>query len=170
MEIYKDIKGYEGLYQVSSLGNIRRLKSVVKCKADFSRIVNERVLRSSGDGGGYLGVTLSKGSICNRFKIHQLVAIAFLDHTPNGHKLVVNHKDFDKNNNSVKNLEIVTQRNNTNRKHLKSSSKYTGVSFDKQSNKWRADIRIKGKNKYLGLYFNESNAHLAYQQALKLIK
>jgi hypothetical protein len=64
----------------------------------------------------------------------------------------------------------VTSRANTNRKHLKSSSKYTGVSWHKSANKWMAYIQINDKRKYLGLFTDELSASLAYQNALKEIK
>jgi hypothetical protein len=80
--------------------------------------------------------------------------------------LVVNHKDFNKLNNNLDNLEIITQRQNTNKKHLKSSSQYIGVFWNKQNKKWKSQIRINKKIKYLGYFVNEIDAHNAYQNAL----
>lgn len=102
--------------------------------------------------------------------IHKLVAMAFLNHTPDGTQIfVINHKNFDKMDNRVENLEIVTSRENSNKKHLSSTSKYTGVSWNKNTNKWRADIYINSKLNYLGLFTNEIEASNAYQNALKQI-
>lgn len=103
------------------------------------------------------------------FNIHQLVSIVFLGHNNCGYKLVVNHKDLNKQNNHVDNLEIVTQRENANRKHCKSSSQYVGVHWHKVAQKWIARIVINGKLKYLGCFTNEYDAHLAYQKRLKEI-
>ena len=84
-------------------------------------------------------------------------------------ELVINHINFDKKDNKVSNLEIVTNRENSNRKHLKSTSKYTGVSFEKDRNKWVAQIKINGKRVLLGRFSNEIDASNAYQSKLKEI-
>lgn len=84
-------------------------------------------------------------------------------------KLVVNHKDFNKQNNYVNNLEIITQRENTNLKHIQSSSKYVGVNWAKKSNKWQSTITINNKQKFLGLFTNELDDSKAYEKALLLI-
>jgi hypothetical protein len=155
-EIFKDIPNYEGLYQVSNLGNVKSLK--------YSK---ERILRKNSDKDGYLMVSIYKNKTPKRVKVHQLVAMAFLKHKPCGLKLVVNHINFIKNDNRVENLEIVTNRENSNQKHLKSSSKYVGVSWSKANRKWKALIRLGKKRKYLGYFENEYDAHLAYQKELK---
>jgi len=159
MEIYKDVVGYEGLYKVSNLGNVKSL--------NFKRSGKEKLLKVSFTNEGYLKVGLHKDMKQKTRTVHQLVAEAFLNHSPNGHKLVINHIDFVKTNNKSNNLEIVTHRKNSNKKHLKSTSKYVGVSLCKSNNKWRSEIDIDGETKFLGYYYNESNAHLAYQHALK---
>ena len=156
MEIWKDIKEFEGIYQVSNLGNVKSLK--------FGK---ERILKAGKDSSGYLLVTLRKDGVSKSKRVHQLVAIAFLNHIPCGHKLVVNHIDFDKSNNNVSNLEVVTNRENTNLKHLKSSSKYTGVTWHKRNKKWQSFITINNEYLYLGSFDNELEASEAYQKALK---
>ena len=156
MEIWKDIKGFEGIYQISSFGNIKSLKF---CK--------EKILKKIKDSKGYYQVRLCKDKKVYTKKVHQLVAISFLNHNPNKHILIVNHKDFNALNNHLDNLEIITQRENTNRKHIKHSSKYTGVSWIKCRKKWMASIRIKGKSKCLGLFTCEYKAYLEYEKALK---
>lgn len=105
MEIWKDVIGYEGYYQVSNLGNI---KSLGNNKTRKEKILNPRICNA-----GYFYVNLSLNGKAASKKIHQLVATAFLNHVPCGHKLVVNHKDFNKLNNIIDNLEIVTSRENT---------------------------------------------------------
>jgi hypothetical protein len=157
-EEFRDVEGYEGLYQVSNLGNV---KSLIYGK--------ERILKLSFDGSGYLKIDLYKNKIQKTIHIHQLVAMAFLNHTPCGMKLVVNHKDFNKLNNNVENLEIVTSRENTNKKHFKSSSKYTGVNWHKNRNKWQSQILINGKIIYLGLFKTELEASNAYELKLKTL-
>lgn len=75
---------------------------------------------------GYLLVGLYKNKKQKRCFIHNLVAITFLGFIPHHNKIVTNHKDFDKTNNKSTNLELITQRENTNKKHITHSSKYTG--------------------------------------------
>lgn len=92
MEIWKDIEGYEGLYQVSNYG---RVKSLNKRKG--------RILKPAKDKGGYLRVALHKQGTQKHYKIHRLVAQAFI---PNPQNLPqVNHKDENPTNNTVQNLE-----------------------------------------------------------------
>lgn len=154
-EIWKDVKGYEGIYEVSNLGRVKSLK--------LGRI---KIMKSNPNSDGYLRLNLTKMGKGNNFKVHQLVAVAFLGHIPCGLDLVINHKDFNRQNNHVDNLEIVSSRENGNQKHLISSSKYTGVSWVKSRNKWLAQILINGKQKNLGRFVNEYDAHLAYEKAL----
>lgn len=156
-EIWKTIEGFED-YQVSNFG---RVKSLKRCK--------ELILKQSIDSRGYYIISLCKNSKKPTKSIHQLVAIAFLEHKVCGYKLVVNHKDFNRLNNQVDNLEIISSRENVNQKHLKSTSKYVGVSLHKQTKKWASNIHINGKQYYLGLFNNEYDAHLAYESKLKEI-
>lgn len=93
-EIWKDINGYEGLYQVSNLG---RIKSLPK----FHQ--GERILKERIDRYGYLYIGFFKNKVKKYYKIHRLVAEAFI---PNPKELpCVNHKDENKTNNNVENLE-----------------------------------------------------------------
>ena len=170
MEIWKDINGYEGYYQASNLGRIKSLSRTFNHPTGNGTItIKDKILSPSIEGSGYLIVSLSKKGIQKKFKVHQLIAMTFLNHIPCGHKIVVNHIDFDKKNNKVINLELVTTRENSNKKHLKSTSKYTGVSWNKRDKKWRSYIYINGKLKHLGYYESELEAHEAYQNALNNI-
>ena len=160
-EVWKDIPNYEGLYQISNIGNVKSLGN------DKSR--KERILKPGKIKGGYYHVILCKDGKTKSMKIHILVAMAFLGHIPDGtHKIVPDHKDLDKSNNRVANLELITQRENIERYHLskKTSSQYTGVYWNKPANKWVAQIYIYNKRKHLGCFLDEYEAHLAYQKAL----
>lgn len=157
MEIWVKIKNYEN-YEVSNLGTIRSLK--------FGKVKNLKPILSSN---GYLMINLYNNKKGKRIYIHQIVAIAFLNHSPCGKSLVVNHKNFNRTDNRVENLEVITQRENTNKKHLNSTSKYTGVSWHKKNKHWYARIIINGKKVYLGCFKNEYDAHLAYENKLKEI-
>ena len=168
MEVWKDIENYEGLYQVSSLGRVKSLDRVVITSNKKKVRYKGRFLKQSKSNNGYLFVALSNKKISIK-NTHVLVAESFLGHVSKGWSLVVNHIDFDKTNNRADNLEVVTQRNNANRKHLKSSSEYTGVSWYKRDGKWVSNIVINRKLKHLGYFNNELEASNAYQKALKEI-
>ena len=162
MEIWKDVKGYEGFYQVSSLGRVKSLVRIGRKK--------EKILIGGKTPNGYLIASLCKNGKTTYKAKHQLVAIAFLNHVPNKTKLSVNHINFIRTDNRLENLEVVTIRENANKKHLKSTSKYIGVNWKKSHKKWVATIHLNKKQKYLGLFKNEIEAHTAYQEALKHYK
>jgi hypothetical protein len=165
-EEFRDVEGYEGLYQVSNLGRVKSLPKEI-CNIKRCYTSKEKILKSGIEKHGYCLVVLFKNKNGKTNKVHKLVAMAFLNHKPCGHELVINHIDFNKSNNNLDNLEIVTQRENSNRKHLKSSSKYVGVSFDK--GKWKAQIEINDKRIYLGRYNTELEASEVYQLKLKTL-
>ena len=89
-EVWKDIDGYEGLYQISNFGNVKRLKTG---KLKKPEITNK----------GYYMVDLYKNNVRKKFTIHRLIAKAFIDNPRN--KKIVNHKDGNKLNNDISNLE-----------------------------------------------------------------
>ena len=165
-EIWKDIPSYEGIYQVSNLGRVKSLSRETKRKGLF--MSKEKILKNNISSSGYLKVSLCKNSKVLNANIHTLVAMAFLRHKPDGtHKLVVDHIDNDKNNNTLDNLQIVTQRLNSS-KDRKGSSKYTGVQWNKRRKKWISQIRINGKNIFLGHFDSEKDAGNEYEKYLKL--
>lgn len=104
-EIWKPVAGYEGLYEVSSEGNVRSLKS--------GRWRNRRkILTPRKIDNGYHLVALCKDGAGKQMYVHRLVAQAFI---PNPNNLeTVNHKDEVKTNNNVSNLEWMTQKDNIN--------------------------------------------------------
>ena len=164
MEIWKDIKGYEGYYQVSNLGNVKSLSRV----DSIGRPLKEKSLKGSLDVFGYLCFDFRKNNKRKIFKVHQLVAVAFLGHKINGYKgLIVDHIDNDKLNNKLENLQLITARYNCSKDKKRKSSKYTGVCWEKRRCKWMSRIHIGGKTKFLGYFTNELEAAEAYQTALK---
>ena len=122
-EIWKDIPNYEGYYQVSNLGNVKSLSRIVKNGLGTITVCGKILKNLVNTTNGYLVVNLSKIGLVKTKQIHQLVAEAFLNHSQKGHKLVVNHKNFNRQDNRLENLEIITNRENTNKKHKKSKSK-----------------------------------------------
>ena len=100
-EVWKDVKDYEGHYQVSDKGRVRSLK--------FGK---ERILKPRRDGWGYLQVNFCKNGEQKKFKVHRLVAQTFILNPNN--LTEVNHRDEDKTNNKVENLEWCSSKYNSN--------------------------------------------------------
>lgn len=155
MENWKAIPEYEN-YEVSDLGNVRNLRT-------------GRMLKLGKNPQGYLIAGLYRNGKRKPFSIHQLVAIVFLGHIPNGNTITVDHVNGCKTDNRLENLELVTQRENTIRGIAKqnTSSQFPGVSWFKRDKKWKAQIRINGKKKFLGYFTNELEAAAAYEKALE---
>lgn len=103
-EIWKDIPNYEGLYQVSNLGNVRSL--------NYNKTKKIKILTPSFDSYGYHHLVLWKDGKRKGFTVHRLVAEAFIPNPDNLHQ--INHKDEDKTNNCVDNLEWCSAEYNNN--------------------------------------------------------
>lgn len=166
-EEWRNIINYEGSYHISDLGRIKSVFRFVKSKNNTMRTNKEMILTQAKNKRGYLQIRLIIENKQKTRTVHQLVSESFLNHTPCGHKKVINHKNFIKTDNRKLNLEITTQRENSNRKHIKHTSQYTGVGWSKVSKKWRARIIINRQDKHLGTFINEIDAHNAYQEALE---
>ena len=139
-EIWTDIKGYNGKYQVSNAGRIKN---------------KDKIMTPINNGNGYLYITLSSNGERKNHYIHRLVAETFLDNPDN--KTVVNHKDYDKTNNAVNNLEWVTQRENvryskcnmTGKKHkCKTNTGEFYISFRTQKGLYRVTVNKKEYGAY----------------------
>ena len=156
MEIFKDIKGYEGLYKVSNLGRVKSLK--------WNK---EKILKGAFDYQGYRFVSLNKDRVQKTSKIHPMVAEAFLGHKRDGTlKIVVDHIDGDNKNNKLSNLQLVSNRTNVSKDRTNGTSKFIGVSWNTRAKKWVAQIYVNGKINYLGLFTKEEDASEAYQKEL----
>jgi len=170
MEIWKEVKGFED-YEVSNLGRVKSLARTTIYKDGRVYKYKSKVLKPNINTAGYFYVNLFKDTKGKSKMVHQLVAIAFLNHTPCGFKLVVDHVDSDRLNNELGNLQIITTRDNTSKGFKNCSSKYVGVSWNKQCEKWVSHISINGKVNYLGSFKDELEAAKTYQNALaKLVK
>lgn len=113
MEQWRYIEGFEGMYQVSDQGRVRSVERTVKMKRggrEYDMRHKGRVLRTTVAKDGYEAVQLTKDSKPHTFKVHRLVAHAFV---PNPENLPeINHKDGDKTNNTSSNLEWCTRSHN----------------------------------------------------------
>ena len=153
----KPIKGFEGLYEVDDLGNVYSVRR--------NKIMSPVIINS-----GYYTVKLSKNKILTRYLIHRLVAQAFLDNPDN--LPCVNHKDEDKTNNSVDNLEWCTyQYNNSYNdkgKRISATKSIPVYQFDLNGNLIKEWKSMKEAGKSLGI--DEANISAACSGKLKTYK
>lgn len=118
-EEWRNIPGYEGKYQVSNLGNVKSLPRTRKSKAGSISEVKGRILKQNTDKDGYKNVALCMDGRLKYFRVHRLVAAAFI---PNPDNLpMINHKDENPANNCVENLEWCTNSYNTSYSNYKVS-------------------------------------------------
>lgn len=103
-EIWKDIKGYEGLYQINNRGDIISLKNRWGLR-DIPRPVSQHKTPK-----GYMRCGLNKNGLQKLHMVHVLVYTAFYEKIPIGYE--INHKDYNRSNNNISNLEIMTHKNN----------------------------------------------------------
>jgi len=167
LEIWKEIKDYKGLYEVSNLGNIKSLSRKVE-RGNFYMTVKEKIISKRISKDGYYIINLSKFNKKTTFKVHRLVFMTFIDSNKNN-KLVVDHINNNRLDNRLENLQLITQRENTSKDKSNGTSKYVGVTWNKKDKRWKSCIRINGKQKYLGYFINEYDAHLAYQNVIKTL-
>ena len=157
IEEWRPIVGYEGLYEVSSYGRVRSLDRY----DSNNHFLKGRILKLCADKDGYLNVGLCLGNKVKKYKVHRLVAEAFLlnpDNLPQ-----VNHRDEDKTNNRAENLEMCNAKYNSNygsRKDRVRNSRikngtYTGLSREE----WRKKYYQENKE-HIKRYYQEKKDHI----------
>ena len=166
-EQFKPIKDYESLYEISNLGRVKSLKRYRVYKKKSGALHKERILKAWVNSDGYFTVSLCKDSKTKSCGMHCLVWDAFGDKPRDGYKLQVDHKDEDKLNNRIDNLQLLTHRQNISKSYQTKRELPTGVWLNKK--RYIARIKINGKTKYLGSFKCSTGAGLAYEKALKII-
>lgn len=151
MEIWKDITGYQGLYQVSNQGRIKSLARKYMGKEDK---IMKPALRNN-----YPMVELFKNKIGICYSVHRLVALEFIMKPDN--KNIVNHINKNTTDNRIENLEWVTQSENDCHKfiNVNKTSKYSGVHYDKSKQRFVATAYNNGKQIKLGVFKSEIEAY-----------
>lgn len=156
-EIWKNIKEDEN-YSVSNLGRVR----------SFKRGEEGSLLKLIIDSRGYYVVNLCNRGVCKQKLVHILVGTHFI---PNPNNLpMLNHKDLNKTNNKVNNLEWCNNRQNVSHYYdsIETTSKYLGVSVE--GNSFRAQIKVEGNRYCLGSYKVEKKAAETYEKALNILE
>ena len=108
--IFKDIIGYEGIYQISNTGIVKSLDRKIQTKNGAIRFLKGKILKQSLNTYGYKTVLLCTNGISKNKLVHRLIADIFIENKDN--KICINHKDGVKTNNNICNLEWVTHSEN----------------------------------------------------------
>lgn len=153
-EIWKDVEGYEGLYQVSNLGRIKSLPRWIEFSDGRVRFYQEKIKKDKKVSTGYRQVTLYRNCVNEYFYVHRLVAGAFI---PNPNNLIdINHIDGNKTNNLVTNLEWCSRSENI--KHAYDTGlriAHTGDAIEKKS---KAVLQFKEDGTFVAEYPSETEA------------
>ena len=165
-EVWKNIEGYEGLYQVSNFGNVKTLKRKVQHGNCFYTR-EERILKQSKDKYGYCVVGLSRNKATKTYKVHRLVAEAFIPNTDGFPQ--VNHKDFDRANNNTENLEWCDVQYNTqysvHRRAIVRNNRNAGFSGEKNIHFRNGVYRVQIRNRKIKVskYFKTLESAICYR-------
>lgn len=153
-EIWKEVPGYETHYEVSSLGRLRSKERIAPCKGGTRR-VKSQLKKLFYNKGGYQITTLSLHGKLKTFTVHQLVALAFIPGFIKG--MEINHKDGNKANNALDNIELSNPSHNqfhainAGLRSKVGTSIYHNVTYVKNpraKSKWAGSIRHGGKSSY----------------------
>lgn len=148
-------------YLISNFFRIKRMPHIVNTPMGNEYFLGESLVSASINNMGYYQVGFGRV----KKLLHRIIAEHFISNQ--GNLKIVNHKDANKLNNNLSNLEFVSHRENIShgKTNINRTSKYIGVHFSK--GRWKCSIDIDGAKKYLGSHDTEELAHQAYLQALK---
>jgi len=165
-EIWRDIKEYEGIYQISNLGRIKSCDRKINIQGT-AHFYGSKILVCGITKQNYVTCKLCKNGKSKSYSIHALVYDHFGAEKRDGKYRQIDHIDNNPSNNNIDNLQLTSARENIGKKHQNNrfTSKYPGVYRKKNSEKWIANIKINGKRKYLGAFNTEIEASNAYDQA-----
>jgi hypothetical protein len=155
VEHWKYIPSYEGEYMASTFGNIKSVK--------FGK---EKILSPALNRNGYKQVCLHNNRIRKVVRVHQLVAMTFLNHTPCRMEKMVDHIDNNKSNNNLSNLQLVNNRENCS-KDRNPESTLTGVYL--AQDRFVSRIYFDGKSYHLGFFETKEKAQEKYNEALSKV-
>lgn len=153
-EVWKDVVGYEGLYRVSNLGRVKSLER----KDSIGRKVKERIMSQTKSPQDYPMINICKNSKEDIFPVHRLVSIAFLENIDN--KPQVNHKDGNRSNNNIDNLEWVSCSENIKHafRELGRTPSHTGM-FGKLHHNARAVVQLSMDGVFIARYDAQHEAY-----------
>lgn len=163
-EQWKDIEGYEGLYQISNTGRVKSLARIFYNKDGKPHKANcsDFILKDRYSAKGYKCAVLRKNLVPKSFQIHRLVAFAFIG-KPNFDRDQINHINMIKDDNRVENLEWVNNRENVLHR-LKDANRMYPTGVKKKGNRFISAIIVNKKSIYLGSF---SDPILAYEARVK---
>lgn len=137
-EVWKDVPGFKGYYQASTLGRVRSVERIQFRSNGRPYKVRAKVLKTAKDGNGYLRTAFSVNSKLTTIKVHRIVAITFFGRTA----LEVNHIDGDKTNNRSTNLEYCTRSENIKHSYRMGLQKPRRGSLNNKAKLHESDIPI----------------------------
>jgi hypothetical protein len=164
-EIWKDVKGYEGYYQISNLGNVHSMDRKIKHWRGGTSLIKSIAINSHSDLRGYRFVHLSKDNKGKFHKVHLLVWDSFSAIKRNGRKLQVDHIDNNKSNNSFSNLQLLNNRENASKNKKSKTGLPTGISM-LPNGKFRARAYINNKFVHIGCYNTIELAKAQYNKSI----
>ena len=160
IEEWRAVPDWEGFYEISTFGRIRSLARRVS-RGNHTRLVRARMMSICHDSDGYAIIVLQRDGIAFQKKVHRLVWQAFV-----GPVHLLDHKDRNRSNNMLANLRPATiSQNGMNSKLRSNSSGIKGVCWDSTRTKWRASIKLHGRQRHLGYFDMIEDAAAAYAAA-----
>jgi hypothetical protein len=169
-EEFRDVPGYEGLYQASNLGRVKSLERICKNRFGY-RNKPESIMKQFvyNKKYKYLKVNLTKEKKSKIMQIHKIVMMAFSNHNPDGtNKIVVDHVNKTGNDNILQNLQLLTNRENIS-KDTNNSTGFHNI-FSKDKKRFRVCISLNKKRLHFGVYDKIEDALYIRDKVLLLIK